>query len=447
MKARKIHIGRLLICLGILFLSLCSFQSAKADENGRTVTIQNFFVKVYSDDVSTAVAMPDTDYTVSYVQDGQTSQVAKGITDKTGAVKNVTLKGIPEDITQVRIHFTLGNAQRGYVQKFNKQAYRFTFTKGIPSSNSIDYTGNTRFGNTDNSESYLQNYLATRINNYFSQAVDEVTSAIGEAHELIPSVPEFSIAPININFERGQYLDKGNAFYRNGHDGSGIPDIVLCDRSNVSNFSENYLKHNVMHEWTHWNLYRTANLPGGSYDSHYSYNVNPKISYKEGLALFAGEMFAKDYDLNVRDNEVQTDNYGGINRLYGKSTNVTVQMTLYDLLDVKSTGEDEDYYLCERYQDNPDLSEKQIDKLNFGVIYGEMMKSKATSLSEFLQYIQNKYVLTANDMTKFSNVLKVNGLGDNGDFTLDGDGNPLSTLSVQAKFSNNDSQNNIDPVD
>ena len=55
------------------------------------------------------------------------------------------------------------------------------------------------------------------------------------------------------------------------------------------------------------------------------------------------------------------------------------------------------------------------------------MQSKSQSLSEFLQYIENKYVLTNSDKTKFEKVLSVNGLSSPGDFTLDEDGNALTS--------------------
>ncbi|WP_137625460.1 hypothetical protein [Lactiplantibacillus pingfangensis] len=395
-------------------------------EDTRSVTVKNFQMSVIYDDDSQATPMPDSEYTITYADaDGNSVKVADGTTDTTGAIKNLTID-IPNDVSSIRFNYTLGTTDRGYILRSTGKKYQFTYTKIIPNNNVINYSGNSKFGATGNDALYETNFIATRLNNYYVQAINELTSAIDAAHQQFFGIPEFENKAINIIYERGYHLNESNTFYRNGHDGSGIPDIIIADRTNLSSFTDQYLMANVMHEWTHWNLYRTANFPGGSYTSHYGYNSDARVSYKEGLALFAGDMFRYDYDMSSTDTEVQTDNSNGVNRLYGKSTNMTVEQVLYDLLDVNSNGEDENFYVTERYLDDDSLTEKQIDKLNFGVIYAEMMQSKATSLSDFLQYIENKYVLTTSDKTKFEEVLSINGLSSTGMFTLDEDGNALT---------------------
>ena len=422
----KLVLGSLLaifVTAGMLF-SLAT--NSHADDT-RTVTIKSLKMSVYYDDADQAVAMPDSDYTITYADaNGNSVKVATGETDANGAITDVTID-VPSDVSIIKFNYTLGTAERGYVLRSTGRKYQFTYARSIPSNNTIDYTTSSKFGAVGNDDLYATNYMATRINNYYVQSVNELTSAIDEAHEHLSGISTFENEPINIYYERGYHLNESNAFYRNGHDGSGTPDIVLADRTSLSSFTDSYLMANVMHEWTHWNLYRTANLPSGSYTSHYGYNTNFKVSYKEGLALFAGDMFRYDYDMSSTDTQVQTDSLNGINRLFGKSTNMTVEQVLYDLLDVNSNGEDENFYVSERYLDDDTLTEKQIDKINFGVIYAEMMQSKAQSLSEFLEYIENKYVLTNSDKTKFEKVLSVNGLSSTGDFTLDEDGNALTS--------------------
>lgn len=419
-------IGLLIVGIAIS-MSMMTVAHAQ-DEATRDVTLRNVAVKTYYDDVSQATSIPNSDYTVSYTDsNGNSVKAYSGMTDDTGAIKAVTLSNIPSSVTVLRINYTLGSLDRGYVLRSTGRNYQFAFSKSIPASNMIDYSGNVKFGASGNDESYATNFIAARINNYYAQAVNKVTTAIVAAHTQLDDIPNFQNQPINIYYERGFYLDKGSAFYRNGHDNNGVPDIVLGDRPNLSQFTDHYLMHNVMHEWTHWNLSREVGLLGGSYTTHYTYNTNFYTSYKEGLALFAGEMFAYDNDLSSTDNQVQTDSVAGVNRLYGKSTNKTAQQTIYDLLDVDSTNEKEDFYITEHYLNRKDFTLEELNELNFGVIYAELMQSKSLSLSEFLQYVENKYAITDSEKADFNQVLSVNGLSATGNFTLDEAGNPLST--------------------
>ncbi|GIP70530.1 MULTISPECIES: hypothetical protein [Lactiplantibacillus] len=411
-----------------MLIGMCAVFSlnVKADSTTRDITIQNLNLKVYDNDSSTAVSMPDSEYYISYTDDDTTKIVLSGLTDANGAIVDKVLKDIPNNVTKLKIYYTLGNSNRGYVRHSDGRKYQFVFTKSIPASDLINYMANTRFGNSSDSESFISNYVASRINNYYVQSIDFVNQALSAAQTYQPDIDDFQSKPIDIYYQRNFYLNQGNAYYNNGHDGSGIPDIVIGDRTEESHFTDAYLMHNVMHEWTHWNMRQTAQLGGGSYTTHYTYNTNFKTSYKEGVALFAGEMFAKNYDLSTFDNEIQTDDSNGINRLYGKSTNRTVQLVLYDLLDETSTGEDENYNISSSILQGQSVTTAQRNQINFGLLYAEMMQSKAKTLSEFLQYIQEKYVTSDTDKANFQQVLTINGLSSTGDFTLDADGNPLS---------------------
>ena len=408
-----------------IFGCLCSWKMTANADNLRTVQIKNFSVKIYNDDVNLAVTIPDSEYTITYTDsDGVSKTLATGTTDAGGSITNQTLMNVPSGVTQIKVHYSLGNERRGYIRRSDGRIYQFVFTKAIPASNSIDYSGSTRFGSSSVSESYTNNYIASRINDYYMQAESFLKNGLVAAKKYSTDIEDFESAPIDIYYQRGFYLNKGSAFYRNGHDGTGVPDIVLGDRTSVSQFTNHYLMHNVMHEWTHWNMRQTAQLGGGSYTSHYTYNTNFKTSYKEGIALFAGEMFANEYDLRSVDNEVQTDDINGINRLYGKSTNRSAQLVLYDLLDINSNDENEVYNISESLVQN--LAEKEREQVNFGLLYAEMMQSKCQTLSEFLQYLQAKYATSADDVLRFQQVLSINGLSTMGNFTLDADGNTLS---------------------
>lgn len=300
------------------------------------------------------------------------------------------------------------------------------FTLGFnaaSTTNVINFTNTKiKFGNTADEESSFYNYQASRINHYFDQAVQEYSHAVELANDLLPDTAPFEVAPINFNFQKGHYVDDGNFFSRTGHDGSKVADIVIGDKSSKI-FSKQFIMHNVMHEWTHWNLYRYANAPGGDYDGHEGYNTNPKISFKEGWPLMIGDLFALNYDMVKEDLRVQTDNQNGVNRLFGKSTNYTVKQVLYDLVDTGSN--DEDFSLSQRYLDG-EMSDLEIRRLNLGILHTVMAESKTVTLQELLAAVEKKYVLTKSDKEKFAQLLEINGLSRDGAFTLDNDGNPLA---------------------
>ena len=52
-----------------------------------------------------------------------------------------------------------------------------------------------------------------------------------------------------------------------------------------------------------------------------------------------------------------------------------------------------------------------------------MFNSKATTLEKLIFYLDKNFV---NDKTSFKNVLKINGLNENGQFTLDKNNHPIN---------------------
>ncbi len=393
----------------------------------RTVSFQKFHIEV-TDGAANSVSVPisNSKFTISYVYNNRELLLYEGMTNEQGQILNLPPKEIPFEVTALRIRFTLGNDSRGYVQKYNKVAYRFIFNCGLNAANTtntINYLNRkVRFGNTADEDTYFYNFQASRINHYFDQAVQEYSHAVGLANDLLPDTEPFEVAPININFEKGMLL-KSNGFNKNGYDGKGTADIVMKDKAD-KNFPTQYLMHNVMHEWTHWNLYRYAYAPSGGYDGHYSYNLNPKVSFKEGWCLFVGDLFALNYDIAKEDLHVQTDNYNGINRLLGKSTNYTAKQVLYDLVDTGSN--DEDFSISQRYLDG-EMSDLEVRRINLGILHTVMAESKTFTLQELLSAVEKKYVLTKSDKEKFAKLLEINGLSREGAFTLDNDGNPLTS--------------------
>lgn len=420
--------------LKILLMVVAAFISLSVDllmshaDSTRNVTIKSLNVKVYDTDASTAVSMPNSEYSISYVDsEGLQQSLTSGETDSEGLITNVELKEVPTTASKLEITYTMGNETRGYIKNLSTdKPYTITFGKSIPEGNVISYKTSARFATSGEANSYTLHYLVARMNYYYNEVVNQTTHDIQVAHATDSSISEFRNQPINLYYERGSFVDVDNGFYRNGHDRSGVADIVLSDHASLSTFTDYYIKHAIAHEWTHWNLVRTANLPSGSYKNHYSYNEQTTTSYKEGGPAFVADMLTHEYSLADVDSEAQNDNYNGVNRLYGKSTIRTVEQVLYDLLDVSSNNENEDYFVSESLLNTADYTNEQISEINFGVLYAQMMQSKAKNLSEFLQYIQEKYVTSDTDKSNFQQVLTLNGLSSTGDFTLDADGNLLT---------------------
>lgn len=388
----------------------------------KTIEFKNLLAEI-TDGAADSVSVPfsNSKFVIYYYYNNRNNILYEGTTSEKGEILNLPSKDIPSEVVNLKIRYYLGNDERGYIQKYNKTPYSFLYNFGLKESETshiINYANKRlRFGVAGDEDSFFYNFQAARINHYFDQAVREYSSAVHSANELLPDTAGFEVAPININFEKGH---EGNAFYFNGHDGSKVPDIVIGDRSNRKFPTEN-LKHNIIHEWSHWNMRRYVGKVGGSYTGHFLYNLNPETSFREGWALFIGDIFAYNYEQGFEDMRVQKDNENGINRLYGKSTNITVQHVLYDLLDTGSN----DFNIAHRYLDN-EMTDTEVRMLNMGVMYTVLVESKAKTLQDFLIYMEKRYVLTKSDKEKFAKLLEINGLSRDGAFTLDNEGKPLA---------------------
>ncbi|MDT2661972.1 hypothetical protein P7E02_18980 [Enterococcus hulanensis] len=395
-------------------------RSVKASDT-KTFEIKRYFAQIKDGSAGQElIPMPNVDFKISYLYNGKEVFITeKGRTNEKGEILDIPAVEMPTEVTAIRVWYYLGNEDRGFIRRYNKEKYCFIITQDIPKeSSAIKYWSNFWMGMTgpDNCFYYFQ---VARQNYHFDRAVKEYTEVVKKANELFPNSVPFEIAPINVNFERGQFVDRGNAFWRNGYHQDKIPDITIGDWSNRK-FPESSVKHNIMHEWTHWNSYRETQLPLGKPETA---PLVIRNSYREGWAYFVGYMFAKDYDLSTEDFLVQNDNKDGINRYFGKPTIITAKQVLYDLLDVSSA--DEDFSLSQRFIDD-DLPELEQRRINLGLMHTIMVESKATTLQEYLNYMENKYILTASDMKKYEKVLEINGLNRDGSFRFNEDGSPVT---------------------
>lgn len=396
----------------------------------KTLTWKKFNLMV-TDGEKTSVPVPiaNSNYTISYVSSNKEVILHEGKTTVNGEILNIPVKQVPSEIESIRIRYTLGEASRGFVNRTNKLPYKFTFTKTIAKSTTIDSTVTTKFGNATDVESPFYNFHATRINYFFDQSIREVQAVSNTAKNVFLGMTPISIKPINIYFEKGYLKDKRNGFSRVGYNKDGMPCLNIADKKTRLPV-DTYLKHNVMHEWMHWNMFQANGMPGERdyYDGHSGYNPDPQTSYKEGFALVLGDMFARNYDLKSEDMLVQTNN-NNRNEVLGISTNNTVKGVLYDLLDILS--EDEVFSISNRYIEGP-LTELNQRKMNVGVLITLMKDSKATTLQGLLNYYEKKYVLTKADQQEFRKLLAVNGLTNSGEFSRVG---KIQTVRSQEVFS------------
>lgn len=414
------------VMASILVAILCLLIQApdvSAAEATKDVTLQNFLIKEYYQDTTNYVTFRNANTQISYVDgSGKTQIVYAGQVGDSGAIENVTLKDIPTSITNLTVHFYLGNDNLGFVTKADNTKYGFVTTMDISSLDPVNVERFTSFHSSTNPDSYYSNYTATKVYNFYQDIYDEQVQCVNYARSVLPSLSPVTFAPINVVWEDGYNLNMGSGFDRNGHLNTGTPNIVIGDADGLTDLM---LKIDLVHEWAHWNMYRVTGMPGGSYVSHTAYNDNPQVSYKEGWASFQNNRYNFGYQWTFKNDTMVQDDP----QLFGKSTNYIVRGVLMDLFDVNTpeelATENDNFDMAQRYLDDG-MTDTQRDQLSEGIMYIATVESKATTLDAYLQYLESHYVITSSDKVKFQRILAINGLNDQGAFTLDEDGNPLN---------------------
>lgn len=398
-----------------------SRKSLTLSNSTRKVEVKRFYARIKDGSTgSELVTMPNSEYRVSYMLDGKETYIyEKGMTNEKGEILNLPEIEIPAEVTQLRFRYYLGNESRGYIKRYSGVTYQFVVGQNISSAGLINGYSNFWVGSVTDPDRCFYNFHAAKLNYYYDESVKEFSSVVAKTNELLPKTVPFNIEPINMYFEKGEYLNENNGFWRNGHKGNKAADITIADNSNRQIFNDQAIKSKVMHEWTHWNSYRETQRG----QEKETAPAGIRNSYREGWAYLVGHMFAQDYDYDSKDSIVQNDNRDGVNRYFGRISSMTAEHVLYDLLD--ATSLDEDFSLSQRYIDD-ELTEKEKRRINLGLLHTIMVESKATTLQEFLNYMEDKYILSASDMKKFNKVLEVNGLAKDGAYTLDENGVPLN---------------------
>ncbi|VED33374.1 Uncharacterised protein [Staphylococcus warneri] len=131
-------------------------------------------------------------------------------------------------------------------------------------------------------------------------------------------------------------------------------------------------------------------------------------------------------DTMAQKDKIQDPQYGKKDQLFGKSTNSTVYYVIRDLYDLDNNieGKEDKYNVAKDvFGDKRNYSNQDLEKLSDGLLYITMRESKATTLEEYLKYLDNNFV---NDKQGFTQVLNTNGLNSSGQFTLDENNNKIN---------------------
>lgn len=380
----------------------------------RDVSINNLVVKT-RDTTSAAFSFPDSEYRIWYMNGNKAIIVHEGVTNKNGEIKGITLNNIPSGVTTLSVRMIMGKRSRGYIQNQNNKTYGVVYALKIPTNSIIDINANYTFGSTDEQRFYCLQY--TRMNYYFYDAMKEIKDIVDLANQAFPESAKFQPSdPINIIFENGYRTNKGSAYYGSGRLGKSEPEIVIADEAITEAkpeiFRESIMKHSILHEWLHYNFGKYAEHRTGTYKGHYGYNKEFYISYKEGICLLFGDFYGFDY-------QYPNTGYEGINqrsiKARGRSTNSTVSLVFGDLVDTETTKfSDENVSVGKKHAE----SDREVRRLNLGIIYTLAIETKPQTMAQLLTAYQKNYVSSAEEKKEFDQLLKVNTLSNQRNFTL-----------------------------
>lgn len=130
----------------------------------------------------------------------------------------------------------------------------------------------------------------------------------------------------------------------------------------------------------------------------------------------------------------------------GNQLTYTIRNILYDLYDINSTSQleiESDAFSIANLFLNNSYSNKERDDFSEGLLYIVMVSSKATTFEEFFNYLDLNYIKDSKEKEKIRNVLSINGLDNQGRFTLNENGdiissNPKNNLNIEGYTDNID---------
>lgn len=419
-----------------MFYLLFCFKGIST-EVAQTITIESFRTQARSvgengqtESVPFSKALVEIYY---YDLNGEKCSIKNVETDASGYIRNIPLE-IPDLIqrNQIFFRYVLKNDKYGNLVNSGGVQYRAITSAFIPVNKILNIDTTREFPNAV----FMSN--AAKTWELFVSTVDEVQSSVKYAEEnsSFKMRADFEFKPISVQYEYG--MDLSNSFniaIRDiGSIQNGSPFISINDADAGARLI------NLAHEWSHWVMYSALNgfnTGDGKYSGHYTY-TDPRVSWKEGWALAQSNLLTtalggwtyssyqfgrKQFDTSPQDHNV-----------IGKSTLSTVNGVIIDIFDkdytykgLEGVNEEEFYDLASDHSKLTSAfdTERAIKegKLANGLMTVAMVNSKATRLSDYIQYLKTSgMVKNVND---FEAMLYLNGLDTNGRFILDNNGNRI----------------------
>lgn len=423
-------------------LSICITNQVHA--KNKEIKITNYTVNATTSDNTGHSILPNSKTNLFYYdENGKKIDLNETYSDDNGEIKNISIT-VPENIKRLYFNHNLIDKSQNSVIDENGKQKSLISSISIPNNNVINGKTNYLFGGKDKANqsfTYVQTWnafqtLKTKEENNINFTVNELNKYKDKIYT------PFSSNPIKIMYKNSE--KPSGALTKNNEDKKGILEkderYLLINNPPISNnyqFSKQLedIKINLAHEWAHWNMFQVIGregMPSTNYQSHNSFNSDERISYKEGWGVFQANRYTWGYNMNVKlDTMVQKDKiqdpqYGKKDQLFGKSTNSTVYHVIRDLYDLDNNieGKEDKYNVAKDvFGDKRNYSNQDLEKLSDGLLYITMKESKATTLEEYLKYLDNNFV---NDKQGFTQVLNTNGLNSSGQFTLDENNNKIN---------------------
>ncbi|MGL9746940.1 hypothetical protein [Enterococcus sp. DIV0170] len=419
-----------LMVLFFLFFILVGVIESQAAE--KMVTINRFLTQVYSDKKEEAIPIRNASVKILYYDAQGKRQILRDDinSDNNGEIKNVTVN-VPEEITRVYFEYWLSRPEIGNIVNSKGITYRPITSWPIPENRTIDVTSTRFFVNSDHEDSKEYNYQSIKVWNLYYDMVNDTKESVRLTLANFPELRanyQYLIKPITVLYENDHQRTTGAVFSRSSN-GIGeirkgdpyisIPHIDILKTYTRAQQNE-WFNVNLAHEWSHWTMYLAIGnqMASGNYYGHTGYNEDEGMSYKEGWAVFHANRYTYGYNWNwKRDNSIQIGE-GKYANCFGRSTNWTVNSVFRDIYDMESPREPEDQYDIARDW-MPDVATKgegYRQKLSNGLMFVTMVKSKATTLEEYIQYMKANSMVK--NMNQFDAILRLNGIDSNGKFML-----------------------------
>lgn len=416
----------LFLLVGLLALSFYSNDSVEATQNIMIESYRTQAQSVSTDGKTETVPFSKADIEIYYYDlDGKKCVLKTIQTDAHGYIKNIPLE-LPDSIhrNQLFFRYLLKNEKYGYLVNKSGIQYGAITSAFIPGSKRLNVDTTREFPNAVKISS------AAKTWELFVSSVDEVQSSIDYTQKVsnYKLRNDFEFKPIFIQCEKDERLNNSFNIAKNdiGSIPKGAPYLSINDADDGTRLI------NLIHEWSHWVMYSALggfNTGGGNYDGRYTV-CDPRVSWKEGWAIAQSNLITtaywkwpyssyqfgrKTFDTSPQDHNV-----------IGKSTLSTVNGVLIDIFDkdytykgLEGVNEEEFYDLASDHSKltssfDTDRAIKD-GRLANGLMTIAMINSKATTLSEYIQYLKSSGMIKSSE--QFDAMLEINGIDKDGNYT------------------------------